>query len=232
MAASQKQIEANRRNAEKSTGPKTAEGRQASRANATTHGLTAKTTIYRPVRNENPQEFEAFRDALIADYKPANFREMLTIEMIAAAYKRIQRAEAWEAAFVDGSMEATQRAAGVPIRPGAEADDLGAGIVLGKDAYKLTWANLDRYRRNAWLDYNRATEQLRRHQKDHQAAEKQASSQSPQPQQVRAHTSQMASFCPPAQSTEKVTELPPSAPEQAPQSRHEKVSIAPQPQAA
>ncbi|MDZ4798581.1 MAG: hypothetical protein SGI92_10500 [Bryobacteraceae bacterium] len=166
MAASQKQTEANRRNSQKSTGPKTIDGKQASRANATTHGLTAKTTIYRPVRNENPQDFNAIRAALIDDYQPANIRETMAIEMIAAAYKRIQRAEAWEAAFVDGTMEATQRAAGVPIRPGAEADDLGAGIVLGKHDYKLSWANLDRYRRNAWLDYNRATEQLRRHQKD------------------------------------------------------------------
>jgi hypothetical protein len=40
-----RQIEANRRNARKSTGPVTDEGRQQSRCNAVRHGLTAETVI-------------------------------------------------------------------------------------------------------------------------------------------------------------------------------------------
>ncbi len=42
---SYRQIEANRRNALKSTGPKTEAGKQASRCNAVRHGLTAETVI-------------------------------------------------------------------------------------------------------------------------------------------------------------------------------------------
>ena len=53
------------------------------------------------------------------------------------------------------------RSYGKPSRPSAEHDDLGCSIVRGKKEHKLTWDNLERYRRNAWLDYNRASEQLR-----------------------------------------------------------------------
>lgn len=163
MAISQKQIEANRRNASKSTGPKTDEGKEASRANATTHGLTASTaTIYLPIRHENPQDFQDLRASLINDIQPANTREMLCIEMMAAAYKRIQRSEAMETAFLDGGMEAMQHRAGLPLEPAGDADRLGCAIVMGKKEFKLTWQNLDRYRRSAWLDYNRSQEQLRR----------------------------------------------------------------------
>ncbi len=169
MAASEKQIAANRRNALRSTGPKTTQGKERSRANATTHGLTASATIYRPVRHENPADFHEIRAKLFADWRPVGTREELAVEMIAAAYKRVQRAEAMEVAFWDGGMEAIQMTHGKP-RQATDSDDLGCGLVMGQKANRLTWDNLDRYRRAAWLDYNRAVEQLRKLQRDREDA--------------------------------------------------------------
>ena len=63
--SSLKQIEANRRNAFKSTGPITPEGKRRSRCNAIRHGLTAETVI---AALEDSKDYEAFEAAVISDY--------------------------------------------------------------------------------------------------------------------------------------------------------------------
>ena len=62
---SSRQIEANRRNARKSTGPITEGGKQRSRCNAVRHGLTAETVIG---ALEDAEDYQAFEATIIADY--------------------------------------------------------------------------------------------------------------------------------------------------------------------
>ena len=69
------QIEANRRNAQKSTGPKTERGKARARRNAITHGMTAR-TIMPVLPQEDAKELEDRTQQAIAAMKPRNPLEL------------------------------------------------------------------------------------------------------------------------------------------------------------
>src|ERR1700739_4678612 len=88
-----KQIEANRRNSLKSTGPKTEAGKQASRCNAVRHGLTAETVID---ALEDAEDYKALEAAIGPDYaaQPAGARELVL--RLASVLWRLRRATTME----------------------------------------------------------------------------------------------------------------------------------------
>src|SRR5580692_10826464 len=65
LMATFSQIEANRRNAFRSTGPKTEAGKKRSRRNAVRHGLTAETVID---VLEDLEDYKAFELSVTADF--------------------------------------------------------------------------------------------------------------------------------------------------------------------
>lgn len=87
---SEKQIEANRRNAQKSTGPATPEGKQVVAQNAIKHGLRSHRTL---IPGENQDEFEAFKDDLIKSINPRGPLEKMLAERIVALSWKLDRAE-------------------------------------------------------------------------------------------------------------------------------------------
>ncbi len=87
--SSLKQIEANRRNALKSTGPTTPEGKERSRCNAVRHGLTAETVI---ADLEDANDYQAFEAALIADYDAQTAVERELVLRLANVLWRLRRA--------------------------------------------------------------------------------------------------------------------------------------------
>src|SRR4051812_12650550 len=88
-----KQIEANRRNARRSTGPVTEEGKLQSRRNAVRHGLTAETVIG---ALEDADDYRAFEAALIADYDAQSAVERELVLRLASLLWRIRRATTME----------------------------------------------------------------------------------------------------------------------------------------
>ena len=112
--ATDKQIEANRRNALKSTGPKTEGGKQTSKANAWKHGLAAKNMLYSPMRHEDHNAFHEMRSELMQSWQPEGLKEEQLVDMIASAYNRMQRLEKIESGYMDGALATMQRRFGIP----------------------------------------------------------------------------------------------------------------------
>jgi len=86
--STQAQILANRRNALKSTGPKTQTGKAAVSKNALRHGLTAASDI---IAAENPAEFELHRQNLLAELDPASPMESILAERLISLSWRLKR---------------------------------------------------------------------------------------------------------------------------------------------
>ena len=96
--SSLKQIEANRRNALKSTGPTTPEGKERSRCNALRHGLTAETVI---AALEDAEDYQAFEAAVIADYDAESAVERELVLRLASVLWRLRRATGIETALFE-----------------------------------------------------------------------------------------------------------------------------------
>src|SRR5580698_10373072 len=94
--ATKRQIAANRRNAKKCTGPKTAEGKAASSMNALRHGLRARTVV---LPDENREEFDQIHAGLQNQYQPQNPSEQYLVDQAAIAQWKLVRAEVFEARF-------------------------------------------------------------------------------------------------------------------------------------
>jgi hypothetical protein len=93
-----KQIEANRSNALKSTGPKTEAGKRISRCNGMRHGLTAETII---TALEDAEDYQAFEATVTADYDAQSAVERELVLRLASLFWRLRRATMMETGLFD-----------------------------------------------------------------------------------------------------------------------------------
>jgi len=87
-----KQLAANRANARKSTGPRTAQGRAVSRWNALQHGVLARALTPPALEPyESRHEFAALLQTLRQEFDPQSAMEEILVERIATSYWRLAR---------------------------------------------------------------------------------------------------------------------------------------------
>ena len=84
------QINANRQNSQKSTGPTTVEGKAVVSQNAVKHGLFAAEAV---ISLENPAEYELYRQQFLAELLPVGMLESMLAERIVSLAWRLRRAE-------------------------------------------------------------------------------------------------------------------------------------------
>jgi hypothetical protein len=105
---SDRRREANRRNARKSTGPRSEEGKAKVSRNRLVHGLRASYHVL--VGDETFEDVEAFTRSVCEDLKPEGPLETEIAERMATCLWRLRRVERIEAGLLDGSVTAQQAA--------------------------------------------------------------------------------------------------------------------------
>ena len=147
---SEKQLAANRANALKSTGPRTAEGKARSSRNARKHGFAAiSVTALTP---EDLDEIARLKADLVAVYRPANTQELFALDRAAQAQQAILRAARLEASLFNACLEESPRG-----RSGNHS--LGEGferMAMQSNAFTLFL----RYQAQAERNYRRAMEEF------------------------------------------------------------------------
>jgi hypothetical protein len=136
--ATEKQINANRLNAQKSTGPKTAEGKVAVAQNAVKHGLFAHDNV---IQCENQADFDRFREELIAGLAPVGGVETMMAERIVSLSWRLKRVERMNYEVIDvmiakietNSSESRWRQEAGLLDPENGKSELGLGWAIIKD---------------------------------------------------------------------------------------------------
>jgi len=151
--STEKQIAANRLNAQKSTGPITPEGRAAVRLNGVKHGLTAQTLV---LKGESESDFTALLDSYEAEHQPATPTEEALVLQLAMATWRLRRLYHAEAGFYTYKLKDTAD------RAASDKLDASAHLGLVTDWSQSTMATFTRQESRLERTFYRALHELQR----------------------------------------------------------------------
>jgi len=185
LMATQKQIQANRRNAATSTGPRTDAGKAISSQNALKSGIDAKSHI---IRGEDPAELAALTERYYLDHQPQTADERALVDILIDSewnLRRVRRVEAqiWNnqtSAMIDSHLR---------LHPGTP---LPENEVLGRAYHQITdtFTRLERRREGHQRAHHRALQQLRQLQAARQQTSDPPELPQPSPEPPRSASSQ------------------------------------------
>jgi hypothetical protein len=186
--ASIAQIQANRSNAQKSTGPRTAEGKATASHNAVKHGLLAEQVV---IHGEDPAEFDLYREGMLAELSPEGAVEETLAERAVSLAWRLRRAERLQSAVF--AMVYRENADdivlwpkhGLAIEPKPDEEEVILGQVVMTDFARAQV--LDRllvYERRIESSLYRTMRELRKEQEARKAAEASPSQADPEVNKV------------------------------------------------
>jgi hypothetical protein len=164
--ATKEQTRANKENAKRSSGPRTAAGKAKSSQNAFKHGLRAQATV---LPDENLDDFEFLSSELEDQFQPQTAVEWNLLRQLADAEWRMRRVPCLEAALLAAKLNETVRYYGnFPERlpeDDAEADMVLIGAAAESDASGGdTFSKLSRYEARLSYRYFKALEHLQKNQ--------------------------------------------------------------------
>ncbi|MGO9262933.1 MAG: hypothetical protein ACLQU1_42635 [Bryobacteraceae bacterium] len=161
-----KQIQANRLNSQKSTGPRSAEGKAVSSQNALKSGIDAKSQI---IRGEDPAALDALAAQYLLDHQPQSASERALVDILIDSewtLRRLRKTEAqlWQydlAAITQENTKSYNRDNPIP-----EDQILGRAF----ERRQQTFARLERRRESLQRAYHRTLHDLREIQDSRQGA--------------------------------------------------------------
>ena len=120
MPLSEKQLIANRANAQKSTGPRTPAGKRQSSRNATRHGLLARALL---IDGESPEAFNELLASLQKEFEPNTPTEYTLVDNLAAAQWRRLRLWTMESSGISHDMRRRQNAGETTGQTAGQSED-------------------------------------------------------------------------------------------------------------
>jgi hypothetical protein len=149
-----KQIDANRRNAQKTTGPRSAQGKAASRANSLKTGLYTRSRV---IAGEDPAELRALADRYFLRWEPATPEESFLVATLVDSDWLLRRysladAQIWDYQGAEDS---------VPDNP----NGMGLNLISCREYFPLLQRCID----SAQRSFHRALHSLERLQKKRRA---------------------------------------------------------------
>ena len=158
----ERQVEANRRNARKSTGPRTDGGKAITRFNALRHGLLSQQVV---IPGEDEQAFAQLQESILAEFWPEGALQGELVDQMLAALWRLRRLRKVEAGLFVQNFPLDDPVALVARSGEPQPEHLTAGLGLAfiRDSNNANaFSKLSRYETTILRSFYAALHELRR----------------------------------------------------------------------